>query len=93
MENTKQQTPSYEMFSKAWDKAVHSLTMKVIKKVNGRMKVTKEELDEMIEKGLKKIAEKHSEVHDTEPPSHVAWRVNEALKGNGYGFELSRFDW
>lgn len=93
MEATKQQTPSYEMFSKAGDKAVHSLTMKVIKKVNGRMKVTKEELDEMIEKGLNKIAEKHGEVHDTEPPSHVAWRVNEALKGNGYGFELSRFDW
>jgi len=93
MGNTKEKTPDYEMFSEEGNEAVHSLTSKVISKVDGRWKVTKGELDEMIASGMKEIAEKHGEVYDTEPPSHIAWRVNKALKENGYGFELSRYDW
>ena len=90
---TNEQVPSYEMFSKAGDRACHSLVKKVVKKINGRFKVSKGELDEIVAEGLKVIADKHGEVNDTEPEGHIANRINEALKDNGYGFELSRYDW
>lgn len=90
---TKEQIPSYEMFSKAGDRACHSLVKRVTKKINGKLKVSKEELDEIITEGLKKIAEKHGEVFDTEPPYHISHELNKVLQKNGYGFELSRYDW
>lgn len=93
METTKEQTPSYEMFSKAGDRACHSLVKKLTKKINGKLKVTKDELDEVISKEVDKIAQKHGEVHDTEPVGNIAYQLNKVLKENGYGFELSRFDW
>lgn len=81
------------MYTKAGDRACHSLVSKAVKRINGKLKVTKEELDELLSKGVDRIAVKHGEVNDTEPEGHIAERVNQALKNNGYGFELSRFDW
>lgn len=81
------------MFSKAGDRACHSLVKKVIKKVNGNTKVTKDSLDAIISEGLKKIAEKHGEVNDTEPESNIEYNVNKALKDNGYSIRVDRFDW
>lgn len=93
METKKSNEEYYEMYTKQGDRAVHSLTEKVIRKVDGKMKVNKEELDQMIIEGMKKVAEKHGEVYDTEPSYHISRRVNEALQRNGYGFVLSRYDW
>lgn len=84
--------PYYEMFSPAGDKACHSLVTKVVKKINGKTKVGKDEITSMVTEGVKKIALKHPEVNDTEPEWHVTERVNKALRENGYGFEVSRWD-
>lgn len=93
MEKTKETTPYYEMYTRAGDAAVHSATMKVVKKINGKMKVSKDEILDMVKKALEKVSEKHGEVYDTEPEYHVSVRVNEALEKNGYGFQVSRYEW
>lgn len=85
-------TPSYEMFSKAGDKMCHSLVERIEKKVKGKYRVTKEEVLQMILEGMKKIAEKHEEVNDTEPEYHICSRVNEACKEVGYDFNISRYE-
>lgn len=81
------------MFTKAGDNACHSLVMKVTKKINGKLKVTRAEITDVIKKEMHKIAFKHPEIHDTEPEGHVQDIVNKALNEAGYAFEVNRFDW
>lgn len=83
---------SYEMYSKSGDKACHSLVMKITKKINGKKRVSKEEILTMVNDGIKKIAEKHAEVNDTEPEGWIVERVSNALKEVGYGFVITRWD-
>ena len=89
---TKTEIPSYEMFSKTGSMLCHNLTMRVIKKVNGKKRVTEEELNKMIGAGMEKIQKKHGEVYDSEPGYHIQWRVNKVLEEVGYSFELSRYN-
>lgn len=89
---TKNEIPSYDMFSKAGDRMCHTLVTKIEKKVKGKYRVTKEEVLQMISDGMKKIAEKHSEVNDTEPEYMICSRVNKICKEMGYGFDISRYD-
>lgn len=84
--------PSYEMFSKQGDKMCHSLVMKIEKKVKGKYRVTKDEVIKMIQDGIKKISEKHSEVNDTEPEYHICSNVNHICYEVGYDFDISRYD-
>ena len=78
----------FEMFSKAGDKACANLVKKITKRICGNMKVTRDEIEEMIEVGMKKISEKHGEVYDSEPPYHIQCYVNNCLKSEGYSFRL-----
>ena len=84
--------PDYEMYSKAGNKACHSLVQKVIKKIEGQKRVTKDEVTQMIKNGIKKIEEKYEEVTDSEPSYHISYLVNRALQKNGYSFETSRYE-
>lgn len=86
------QIPSYEMFSKAGDKMCHTLVTKIENRIKSRYRVTKEEILQMISEGMKKIAEKHGEVNDTEPEYYICTRINNACKEVGYEFDINRFD-
>lgn len=90
---TKKEKPYYEMFTKAGDKACHSLISKVVKKILGKERVTRDGVTAMIKSAMKKTAVKHGEINDTEPEGHVQDAVNKTLKEAGYGFEVNRFDW
>jgi len=81
----------FEMFSKAGNSACNSLVESVIKKISGTKRVTEEELNVLLRKRIAKIAEKHSEVYDTEPPEHIVYYINQHLKSVGYGFELDKY--
>lgn len=90
---TKEKVPSYDMYSKAGDRACHSLVKKLVAKIGGRTRVTKEQLDALIGEGIKKIAQKHGEVNDTEPEGIIQESINKALEGNGYSIRVSRWEW
>lgn len=83
---------SYEMYTKAGDKSCQSLVAKIVKKINGNKRVTKDEILGMIREGMEKIAVKHGEVYDTEPEGWIVENVSKALKNVGYDFNLSRWD-
>ena len=83
------ETPYYEMFSKAGDRACHSLVTSASKKILGKKRLTKQEVQELFDNGRKKISVKHGEVFDTEPRYHIARGFNNALKEAGYGFRFN----
>lgn len=83
---------SYEMFTKSGDRACHSLVTKITKKINGKTRVSKEQIVTMVNEGIKKIAEKHAEVNDTEPEGWIVERVSNSLREVGYGFQITRWD-
>lgn len=74
----------YEMFTLAGDRACDNLVKRVIKKIQGVKRVTREEIRDMVEKGMDKIAVKHPEVDDTEPRGHIKNFVDKAMVDNGY---------
>jgi hypothetical protein len=82
----------FEMFSKAGNNACRSLVKKVIKKINGKNRVTKEGITEYCYDLIKDVAKKHREITDTEPEWHIAELVSESLKDVGYEFRVSRYD-
>jgi len=82
----------YEMFTKAGNKACESLVKKVIRKIKGQKKVSRELITEMCKIGCKKIEEKFEEVYDSEPPYHIAYCVNKALENEGYYFRVDSYD-
>lgn len=88
---TKNPVREYEMFSKAGNSACESLVKKIEKKIAGRLRVTGEEILAMIESGMDKIAQKHGEVHDTEPRGEIAHHVSKALSKAGYAFFIGSF--
>jgi hypothetical protein len=75
---------SYEMFSKSGDNACLALTKKLVKKAMSKTHITMHDLQEIAVAGQKKIATKFDEVHDSEPPIHIAWAVRQALKKMHY---------
>ena len=85
-------TYCFEMFSKAGDNACRSVVKKIIKKINGKKRVTQDEMTQYCSLLIKEVAAKHSEVYDTEPGWHIANLTNKALAEVGYCFEVSRYD-
>jgi polyhydroxyalkanoate synthesis regulator phasin len=82
----------FEMFSKAGENACRSIVKKIIKKINGKKRVTQEEMTQYCSDLIKGVAAKHSEINDTEPEWHIADLTNKALAEVGYCFEVSRYD-
>lgn len=82
----------YEMFTAAGNKACVNLVKKVSKKIEGKNRLTQEDVITLIKEEIKKVAEKYPEVHDTEPEWHITDEVNKSLKNVGYGFTISRWD-
>ena len=87
----KQEAYNYEMFSSAGSRACQSLVNSISKKILGPKHVTKEQIQELYNKGREKIALKHGEVFDTEPRWHIARRINIALKQADYGFKINEW--
>lgn len=83
---------NYEMFSATGNKACMSLVKKVCKKIEGKTRLTQEDVCTMLREGMNKIATKHGEVYDTEPAWHIANEVTKTLSHVGYGFSISRYD-
>jgi polyhydroxyalkanoate synthesis regulator phasin len=86
------ETYDFEMFSKAGNNACRSAVKKVVKKISGNKRITKEEITQYCSELIKGIANKHGEVNDTEPEWHIADLVNESLEQSGYQFKVSRYD-
>jgi hypothetical protein len=86
------ETYDFEMFSKAGNNACRTVVKRTIKKINGTKRITQEEITEYCTNLIKKVAEKHSEVYDTEPGWHIAELINKSLTEVGYQFKLSRYD-
>lgn len=82
-------TYEYEMYSSAGDRACQSLVNSISKKVLGAKRLTKQQLQELFDKGRDKIAVKHGEVFDTEPRWNIGRKVNIALKEAGYSFRFN----
>lgn len=72
----------YEMYTPAGERACDSLVKRVTKKIQGTKRVTAKEIEDMVEKGMEKIAVKHPEVFDTEPLiyANLFWHI----KSNTY---------
>lgn len=90
MENL--QNYNFEMFSAAGNKVCRSLVSKVFKKIEGKQRITLEEVYAHIRKGIEAIDIKHGEVHDTEPRCHIEDLVNNKLAEMGYSFKVSRWE-
>lgn len=75
---------SFEMFTKAGDKACQGLVNRLSKKIRGTKRLTMTELDELIDKGMEKIALKHPEVFDTEPRYHIRHALDKVAIEMGY---------
>ena len=80
---------SYEMFTPAGDRACESMVKAARKKILGKKRLTKDDVQKLYDEGRKKISAKYPEVYDTEPRGHIAHRISLALKEAGYGFELN----
>lgn len=78
---------SYEMYSKAGDRACHRLVTQIHRRLESRKRYTRDEIMQMIYDGMRSIAEKHGEVYDTEPRQHIFHRVNNDFK-RIYGGDL-----
>ncbi len=92
MSTEKINTHCFEMFSKGGDNACRKLVKKVFKKIEGKYRVTEDEITQMIALECKVVQSKYPEIYDTEPGGHIQYLVNEKLKEMGYCFEVSRYN-
>jgi hypothetical protein len=83
---------NFEMFSPDGNKACQSLVKKLFKKIEGKTRLTEEDVYKHIRDGIEEVAEKHEEVYDTEPGWHIQELVNKKLAEVGYGYTVSRYD-
>lgn len=82
---------NFEMFSKAGNKACQSLVSKAFKKIEGKKRVTQEEIELFMREGIKKIQAKFPEVYDTEPMYHMATEVRKKCEEIGYDYDIDRY--
>ena len=83
----------FEMFTKKGDKACQSLVEKLTKKIHSKRRYTADEMSAMLKEGVAKIEAKHGEVTDTEPRSHIAYRISKELKNAGYSFYFDSYQY
>jgi hypothetical protein len=85
---------SYEMFSKAGNKKCHSIAGAAIRKIAGKKRVTEQQILDLVSTKIMEVykAGKHKEILDSEPPYHIAFYINQALKVAGYSFEIDHYD-
>lgn len=85
---------NFEMFTNAGNRKCQSITNRLIKKVFGKRRTSKEDIQDLAGKLIAKayLNEKTSEIMDSEPPYHIKQYVNKALSIAGYGFEFDRYD-
>ena len=72
------------MYNEAGERACDALVKRVTKKIQGTKRVTAQEIEDMVEKGMEKIAVKYPEVDDTEPRWHIRDYVDKAMVDNFY---------
>jgi hypothetical protein len=84
-------TPNYEMFSKAGNLALHREVVKIVKYVNGKMRVTPELIKDKWDAAFRRVAAKHPEVDDSEPTYLAAWTISKALRAKRYGFAIDQY--
>lgn len=84
----------YEMFSKAGNRACHSIAGAAIRKIAGKKRVTEQQILDLVSARIMKVykAGKHREILDSEPPRNIAFYINRALEIAGYGFEIDHYD-
>jgi hypothetical protein len=90
MENLKNY--DFEMFTEDGNKACRKMVAKILKKIEGKTRVTLNDVYEHIREGVKSIEGKHPEIHDTEPENNIEYLVNKKLREVGYSFWVSRYD-
>jgi len=82
----------FQMFTKAGDKKVRSITKAAVKKIHSKRRITEEELYAYVGKKVMKASIKHGEILDSEPPGHMCYWINCALSDVGYKIELDRWN-
>lgn len=79
----------FEMFSKAGNLACRNGVKKIYKKIEGKKRITQYEIEcFVLDTVIKKIAEKHGEVWDSEPYWHIRSLTNRKLQEVGYCFTI-----
>lgn len=78
-------TPSYEMFTKAGDRACHAIVKAALRLPLGS---TDADIYKLVRERMKKLQSKHPEINDSEPGGHIVFRIGRAT-GRSH---LSRFE-
>lgn len=83
----------FEMFTAAGNRKCQAITKRLIKKVFSKRRISQEDILDLAGKLIAKayLNKKTSEILDSEPPYHIKFYVNKALKIAGYGWEFDRF--
>jgi len=74
----------YEMYTKGGDRACFNLVNRIKKKIQGKKRVTTDEIEELVYKEMDKVSKKHGEIYDTEPRSYIYEEVDAAMEEMGY---------
>ena len=78
----------FEMFSKAGELACRNGVKKIYKKIEGKKRITEQEVEVFVKTVMATIDKKHGEVWDTEPHWHIRSLTNQKLKEVGYSFTI-----
>jgi lipoate-protein ligase A len=90
MENLKNY--DFEMFTEDGNKACRKMVAKIFNKIEGKTRITLDDVYKHILEGVKSVEGEHPEIHDTEPENNIEYLVNKKLKEVGYAFRVSRYD-
>ena len=84
----------YQMFSKTGNRKCQSIAKKLIKKVFSKRRITLDDIKEMAGKEIAKayMNKKTSEIMDSEPPYHIYFYVDKAVKIAGYDWNWDSYD-
>ena len=83
---------SFEMFTKAGNKRCQAITKKAIRKIFGAKRISEDDLLKFIGTEIKKVAVKHEEIHDSEPPYHIGTYMRKACEIVGYNYDFDSYD-
>lgn len=84
----------FQMFTKAGDKKCKAIARKLIKKVFSKKRITLDDIKEMAGKEIAKayMNKKTNEIMDSEPPYHIYYYVDKAVKIAGYDWDWDSYD-